>query len=204
METENKPKSKVITLNKNKTQMRFVQMTLCQFEKFFSNDIVNVLSQKRTLLFPVNGKIRKTSFVKMTINSTECLVVNLFRSAFTNRFGGGKFKVYTKHIVTFEGPDGNVSVIERQPEPVVIEQPTPLYIVEPINEMVVPELPSINIPKPEPQSEKTDTGRSTNRKPIKTKVIPFPTNCLFSYNYSIIIRLTPKIPSTSFYLSNVG
>jgi hypothetical protein len=185
METKTKMYT-VITFNSTRKILMFVELTLCQFEKYFSKDVTKVLSQKGLLQLPETGKIGKISIAKMTLGSTECLVVNLTSRSFNNRFSGGKFTVFTKHPGTLGDPNENVSIIEPQPKTVITK------------------LSSMKVLKNEPQSEKTDTGCSTKRKSTKTRVIPFPTNCIFSYNYSMIIRLNHQNPPNSFYLSNVG
>ena len=186
METKSKMFT-VISLNKNKTTMRFVQLTLCQFGKYFSKDVINFFLNQRTLLLPKTGKIGKISIVKLMMGSTECLVVNLSSRSFTNRFsGGGNFNVITKKIGTSVEPNENVSVIG------------------PLLEKFVIELPSIKFLEPKPQSKKTDTGHPTKRKPTKTKVIPFPNYYVFNYDYSMVIRYNRQNPSSYIPLSNVG
>jgi hypothetical protein len=85
------------------------------------------------------------------------------------RFSGGNFKVITKYIGPSYGSTRNVSVIEQQPE------------------KVDPKLIPVNVTEPKPQSEKTDTGRKTNKK-TKTKVIPFKNYYVFNYDYSMVIQ----------------
>jgi len=176
----------VITLNKNKTILRYVQLTRCQFGKYFSKDVINFFLHQSSLQLPKSGKIGKVSIVKLTIDSTECLVVNLYSSSFTNRFSGGNFKVITKYFGPSDGSNGNIIEIEPRPETVVTE------------------LSSLNIPETEPQSEKTDTGHKTERKPTKTRVIPFPNYYVFNYDYSMVIRFNRQNPSFYVHLSNVG
>jgi hypothetical protein len=184
MEHETKLKMyMVISLNKNKTILRYVQLTRCQFGKYFSKDVINFLLQNNRL--PKTGKIGKTKIVKLTIDSTECLVVDLFCSAFTMRFSGGNFKVITKNIGPSYGSTGNVSVIEQQPEKV--------------DSKLIP----VNVTGPEPQSEKTDTGCKTNKK-TKTKVIPFKNYYVFNYDYSMVIQSNRRNLSTFYILSDVG
>jgi len=187
METENKLKMYgVISFNKSESVIRIVQLTLCQFGKYFSKDVINFLSQQQTLPLPKNGKIGKVTIVRMKINSTDCLVVELFRSSFTNRFVGGNFKVRTKYFKRLvETTDDGIET------------------VNPI-ELVVDEQPILNIPKPKPPSEKTDTVSTTKRKSTQTKVIPFPNYYVFNYDYSMVIRFNRKNNSNYFYLSDVG
>lgn len=173
----------VISLNQNNTILRYVQLTRCQFGKYFSKDVINFLLQNSRI--PKTGKIGKTKIVKLTIDSTECLVVDLFCSAFTIRFSGGNFKVITKYIGPSYGSTRNVSVIEQQPE------------------KVDPKLISENVTEPEPQSEKTYTGRKTNKK-TKTKVIPFPNYYIFNYDYSMVIQSNRRNLSAFYIFSDVG
>jgi hypothetical protein len=161
-------------------------MFRCQFGKYFSKDVINFFLHQSTLQLPKSGKIGKISIVKLTIDSNECLVVNLSSWSFTNRFSGENFNVITKYFGPLCEPNKNVSVIEPRPEKAVTE------------------LPSINVTETKPQSEKTDTGHTTKRKPTKTKVIEFPSYLVFSYDYSMVIRFNRQNPSNSFYLSNVG
>ena len=189
METENKQKLfTVISLNGSKTVMRMVQLTRSQFGKFFSKDVINYLLQPNILMFPLDGKIGKVSIVRITLDSTKYLAVELSGSAFTNRFSDGAFNVTTK-IIGISTSVGTTNYVPETDQPV---------------EMVVDEQPSLTITHAEPQSEKADTGLKTNRKPAKTKVIPFPSDRIFSYDYSLVIRLHPHHPANYFYLSNVG
>lgn len=175
----------VITLDKNKTILRYVQLTRCQFVKYFSKDVINFFLHQSTLQLPKSGIIGKISIVKLTIGSTECLVVNLSSRSFTNRFSGGNFNVITKYFGPSDGSNGNIIEIEPRPETVVTE------------------LSSLNIPETEPQSEKTDTGHTTKRKPTKTKVIPFPNYYAFNYDYSMVFYNHRNL--YSFYImSDVG
>jgi hypothetical protein len=187
MEPETKLKMyTVITLDENKTILRYVQLTRCQFGKYFSKDVINFFLHQRTLQLPKTGKIGRIHIIKLTIGLTECLVVNLSSRSFTNRFSGGDFKVITKYIEPSDGSYKNVSVIEPQPETVVTE------------------LSSINVLEPNTQSEKTDTSHKTKRKSTKTKVIEFPSYLVFSFDYSLVIRLNPRNLSTFYILSDVG
>jgi hypothetical protein len=169
----------VISRNKSKTKLRFVQLTLRQFGQLFSNEVIKVLTQKRKLLLTPIGKIGKISIEKITINSTECLVVNLFSSAFTNRFGGGNFKISTMKI---KSSTDKITETVKPTENVVVKQPT------------------LNTPKP----SKGNTVSTTKNKTIRTKVISFPNHYIFSYDYSVIIRPNRKILPAYSYLSNVG
>jgi hypothetical protein len=174
----------VISLNKKKTILRYVQLTRCQFGKYFSKDVINFLLQNSRI--PKIEKIGKTKIVKFTIDSTECLVVDLFCSAFTNRFSGRNFKVITtKYIGPSYGSTGNVSVIEQQPEKV--------------DSKLIPE----HVTEPKPQSEKTSTGCMTNKK-TKTKVIPFKNYYVFNYDYSMVIQSNRRNLSTFYIFSDVG
>ena len=189
METENKPKLfTVISLNGSKTVMRVVHLTRSQFGKFFSKDVINYLLQPNILMFPLDGKIGKVSIVRITLDSTKCLAVELSGSAFTNRFSDGAFNVTTK-IISISTSVGTPNEDSETDQPV---------------NLVVDEQPILTITTVEPQSEKADTGLTTNRKPAKTKVIPFPSDRIFSYDYSLVIRLNPHHPANYFYLRNVG
>ena len=188
MENETKVKMyTVISRNENETSMKMVQLTLCQFGKHFSTEVINVLSQRRNILFPVDGKVRKVNIVAMTIKSTKCLVVELNEKEFTKSFGGGKYKI---SIIKMKS--SMLKIIDEITETV---KPT---------EKVVVKQHTLTIPKPKSTSQGKNTVLITKNKTTRTKVISFPNHNIFSYGYSMIIRLNRQIPSTYSYLSNVG
>ncbi len=175
----------VISLNENKTSMKMVQLTLCQFGKYFSNKVINEMSQRRNILFPLNGKVGKVNIVKMTIKSTKCLVVELREKEFTKYFGSGKFPIYTQPV-----KPSSVEIIDGITE-----------TVKPTKKVVVKQ-PTLTMPKPKPS--KGNTVSTTKNKTIRIKFIPFPNHYIFSFDYSVIIRPNRKILPTYSYLSNVG
>lgn len=178
----------IVSLNEDENTMRFVQLTSKQFGNCFPKDTVSKFSHFSILpseYFEKERKIGIISVSKMTISSTEKIVVELTPCSFTKHFSKGPFNVFTKCGVHLPKP------IEDDNE---TEQPT---------EKVV-ELPSLNVTGTTPQSEKTDTNRPTNKKSTKTKVISLPNYFIFSYNYSMVIRLHRGNQSNYFYLSDVG
>jgi hypothetical protein len=175
----------VISLNESKTKLRIVHLTLCQSGKYFPKDVINFLSQKGKLQIPITGKIGKFSIVRLTIDSKECLAVNLTEPTFTDCFGGGTFNVTTKPIKPLVKTTEDITTNE--------------------SDQVVSKIPSLKGSITEPRPERTNPNRPNKRNPTKTKIIPFPTYMAFSHDYSTIIRFNRfQNPTIQLYLSNVG
>ena len=175
----------VIPFDDSNTIMCLVFLTQNQIEKYVSKKIIDMFAEQLTTLIPKEGMINKIKVDRIKISGTYHITVVLTSRVFTNRFGGGKFKIY-KYMVK----PSSVEIIDG-----IIETVKP-------NKKVVVKQTTLTKPKPKPS--KGNTVPTTKNKTIRTKVISFPNHYIFSYDYSRIIRPNRKILPTYSYLSNVG
>lgn len=173
METKTKM-YRVISLDKNNTTMRFVQLTYVQIRKLFRKEVINVLSQERYLFLPVDGKVGRFSIVRMKIGDTYCLVLKLSSREFTKLFPEGNYKIFTK----------KVGESQKKDETCFRENP-------------------VSVPASKPQPKMVVVHSSPNRKSTKTKVIPFPNYYAFNYDYSMVFYNHRNL-SSFYIMSDVG
>jgi len=86
----------VVSFNESRTELNYVQLTVCQLEKILPIYIIGILVKGLSHILSIDGKFKKYSFSYMTIDSKNCLAVKIDLNLFTKLFPTGSFKVLTK------------------------------------------------------------------------------------------------------------
>lgn len=86
----------VVSYNKSRTVIFYSQMSLRQLESLVPKYVVGILVRGLYHLLSIDGKFKKYSFSYITIDSTNCLAVNIGLKRFKKLFPAGSFNVLQK------------------------------------------------------------------------------------------------------------
>jgi len=84
-----------VSFNESKSSLMYVKLTHAQLSIFFPQYVIRILSVECEFKNQTDIKFRKFSFSRMTIDSTDCLVVELTFDQFNHFLTGSSFRVFT-------------------------------------------------------------------------------------------------------------
>jgi len=100
MNTEKIQMYTVVSYNKARTVIFYNQMSLRQLESIFPKYVVGILVKGLSHLLSIDGKFKKYYFSYITIDSTNCLAVNIGLKRYIKLFPAGSFNVLQKMYET--------------------------------------------------------------------------------------------------------
>lgn len=86
----------IVTYNESRTVLLYAQVSFRQLELILPFYVVGILVNGLSHVLSIDGKFKKYTFSYITIDSTNCLAVNIGLKRFIKLFPAGSFNVLQK------------------------------------------------------------------------------------------------------------